>query len=104
MDIKGDTRCFTNFAVDLLNREIIIINLKTTGDRVASMRQVLATKKYLNDAYLNYSMYDVLSHRGEVIDNIEEAEIVFSRDYTPKENQKVIRPYDIAALVEIINQ
>ena len=39
--------------------------------------------------------------RGEVTNNIEEADVVFDDDYLPKENQQVIRTYDVAKLAEL---
>ena len=101
INIHGSCRSFTNFAVDLVKKEIIIINAKSNYNIVATPEMVLFNSAYLTERYLDFSMYDALSLRGELVETPEEADIVFDSEYQKKEDskQEVIRPYDAPALV-----
>ena len=57
--------------------------------------------KYLDPAFLDLTIGDIISYRGEMVITAEDADIVFADDYTPNENQKVIRSWDLEKLVSI---
>ena len=104
MNIVGDCRSFTGFAVDLLNKEIIIINTLTNCGPVVEPEQVNVARRYVSDYYLEFNMYSLLALIGNKVNTPEEAEYVFDSKYQPKDDsQKVIRPYDIAALTALVN-
>ena len=105
INIHGNCRAFTNFALDLKKKEIIIVNAKSNAGFVATPDMALLALPYLSEDYLSFSMYDALSPRGELVDTPEEADLVFDFEYQRKEDskQEVVRPYDIATLVGFAN-
>lgn len=105
MDIKGNARGFTPFVVDLLKKEIIIINIKVPGSQIFSTEQINITRKYLSEDYLSINMKTIISYLGEVVDTPLEADYVFDKDYTKElSKQVVVKPFDVASLIEIINR
>ena len=104
MHIAGECRSFTNFAIDIKNKEIVFINLKSNYGCIVVPEQVDVARNYLTDSFLDFNMKSLISNLGELVENPEEAEYVFDRDYQGNENQKVIRPFDIQSLVELVNR
>lgn len=104
--VCGDSRIYLGFGIDLENKEIIIFNQICAGDnQVFSPKSVNCVKNYLKKSYLEtFNMYDLLSLRGELVENIEDADYVFDRNYSGKDNQQVIKPTDIDKMVKIINE
>ncbi len=105
MHIKGDSNQFTAFAVDLERREIVVLNL--LGGRyndVASSSDANVASAYLDPGYLEtLNMYDLLSMRGELVNDPEKADIVFDAEYEAKEGQTAIRPWDVERLVGFVS-
>lgn len=72
--------------------------------RVINPKTLETIKDYLSSAYLQtFNMYKLLSFRGNVVDDKENADIVFDRDYIGKENQQVIKPFQVEKLVALLN-
>lgn len=102
--VKGDTRAFLAFGIDLETNEIVIFNqLKDSDSRVVSPQDLATTLKYLDPAFLELNMGNLISYRGEVVINAEEADVVFADDYTPVEGQKVVRSWEVEKLAVIAN-
>lgn len=102
--VKGDTRGFVAFAIDLDTKEIVILNqnLKSSS-LVADPSMLSGIKKFLNgDLLKEFNMKKILTFMGEVVGEKDKADVVFAGNYTPKDNQKVIAPYDIEDLVNLL--
>lgn len=104
ISVKGDSRQFAAFALDLQRREVIVLNtLIGNGNQVVDGNSVYAFKPYLNPDVLDtFSMHTLLSLCGEIVDDPADAETVFDPDYVGKDGQKVIRPWDVQLLVPYI--
>lgn len=102
--VKGNSRAYMGFAIDLENKEMIILNqILDSSTRIVSPVTVDSIKEYLSQSYLStFNMYTLLSYRGELVDNKEEADYVFDRDYIGNENQIVIKPFEIEKLVSLL--
>lgn len=102
--VKGETNGYVGFAIDLDTKEIIVLNQNLeSGARVVNSSMLSGIKKYLNKQLLKeFNMKRILEFMGEVVDKKENADVVFARDYTPIENQKVISPYNIEDLVGLL--
>lgn len=107
IQVKGDSRYFIGFAIDLTTNEMIILNTVSESDaRVINAESIQGFKDYLDSKFLEtFNMYRILSMRGEVVENPEDADIIFtsSTKVLPTENQRLIRPFDIEDLVSFIN-
>lgn len=105
INVKSDSNQYSCFAIDLDTKEIIVLNLKIDGyNLVMDDKQIASVLKYLNKNYLkDINMAKIISCKGELVNDPKQADIVFDSNYTPKENQKVIRPFDIEKLVGILN-
>ena len=104
INVISNSSAYTGFAIDLKTKEIIILNLNSSGNnQVVNKKQLLLIEKYLKENYLNYSMYDLLKCRGEITTK-EEANIIFDDDYIPLDNQKTIKSYEMEKLVALINE
>jgi len=109
--VKGDTRAFISFAVDLEKMEVVILNMLVDSEsRVVSTDLRPIVDKYLSDACLELNMGLVASWRGtEVVDRPEDANVVFDDAYVAdayegqpaEEVQKVIRSWDLEKLVSL---
>ena len=100
--VKGDTRAFLAFGIDLEANEIVIFNqLKDSDSRVVSPRDLATTLKYLDSAFLELNMGKIISYRGEVVTTPEEADVIFADDIKPAENQKVVHSWEVEKLVSI---
>lgn len=105
IQVKGNSRAFMGFAIDLENKEIIILNqMLESNNRVVNPKTLETIKDYLSSTYLQtFNMYKLLSFRGNVVDDKEDADIVFDRDYIGDENQQVIKPFQVEKLVALLN-
>lgn len=100
--VKGDTRAFLAFGIDLDTNEIVIFNqLKEDDSRVVRAEDLKIVLKYLDPAFLELNMGKVISYRGEVVTTPEEADVIFADDVKPAENQKVVRSWEVEKLVSI---
>ena len=100
--VKGDTRAFLAFGIDLETNEIVIFNqLKDDDSRIVRAEDLKIVLKYLDPAFLELNMGKVISYRGEVVNTPEEADIIFADDVKPTENQKVVRSWEVEKLVSI---
>ena len=104
INVISNSCAYIGFAIDLKTKEIIVLNLNSSGNnQVVNKKQLLLIERYLNENYLNYSMYDLLKCRGEITSK-EEANIIFDDDYIPLDNQKTIKSYEMEKLVALINE
>lgn len=107
LHVNAPSRCYMGFALDLEKREVIILNTISESDaRVVRKEQIVQFRDILDASLLSVmNMYKIISYRGEVVDNPEDADYIFSSDmsiqYDP-EKQKFIRPYDVEQLVQLI--
>ena len=102
--IQGDGSACLAFAIDLVNREMIILNtMEDTRRNVISDKDFHTIFKSLSPEALEFSMGRIISHRGELVETPEEADIVFDRTYQGTKSQVVVRPYDIETLVSLVN-
>lgn len=102
--VKGDTRAFMAFALDLTTNEVVILNQLIEDEfNVVRGSNFSAIAKLLNPAQLELNAGLIANYRGEAVENPEEADVVFASSYTPTEAQKVIRPFDIEKIVAIAN-
>ena len=100
--VKGDTRAFLAFGIDLETNEIVIFNqLKDDDSRIVRPEDFKLLLKYLDPTFLELNMGKVISYRGEVVTTPEEADVIFADDVKPAENQKVVRSWEIEKLVSI---
>ena len=100
--VKGDTRAFLAFGIDLETNEIIVFNqLKADDSRVVRPEDFKLLLKYLDPAFLELNMGKIISYRGEVVNTPEEADTIFADDVKPAENQKVVHSWEVEKLVSI---
>ena len=105
--VKGEKRAYVAFAIDLETMEIIVLNLmRDDASRVVSPKDFEAIKAFMDPAKLELNMGLIAEWRGEVVENPEEADVVFSDDwFWPEDfenkNQIVIRSFDVEKLNEI---
>lgn len=106
--VKGDTRAFMSFGVDLETNEVVIFNmLLDSENQVVSGDMKDTVMKYLSSSCLELNMGLVATYRAsEVVATPEEADVVFDATYTSavdpetgKATQKVVRPYEVERLV-----
>ena len=106
--VKGDTRAFMSFGVDLETSEVVIFNmLLDSENQVVSGDMKDTVMKYLSSSCLELNMGLVATYRAsEVVATPEEADVVFDATYTSavdpetgKATQKVVRPYEVERLV-----
>ena len=102
--VKGKTRSFMGFAFDFGNRETVVLNRLLNSDfQVIDVGTMKNVRSFLDVGYLQtFNAYTLLSMRGETVDCVENADVVFDADYLPKEGQKVIRPYETEKLVNLL--
>ena len=99
--VKGDTRAFMSFGVDLETNEVVIFNMLLDSEsRVVSGDMKDTVMKYLSSSCLELNMGLVATYRAsEIVATPEEADVVFDATYTALEGQKVVRPYEVEKLV-----
>ena len=110
--VKGDTRAFMSFGIDLETNEVVIFNMLLDEDsRVVNTALTETVRKYLSANCLDLNMGLVAQYRAsEVVTDPTEADVVFDANFKPeiiaetgKPAQKVIRPYDVEKLVQLAN-
>ena len=58
---------------------------------------------YLNRNYVtNFNMYKLLSYRGQIVNNKEEADVIFDDNYIAKDGQTVISSFNIEKLISLL--
>ena len=110
MNVHGDTRACLGFAIDLTTNEMVILNLMVDDDsRVVNSGNSDNVTKYLDPSFLEINMGDIIAHRGIVVDNPTEADIVFDDAFIPETkedgapSQKAVHTYDLEKLVSLAN-
>lgn len=104
--VKGDSRANMAFAIDIRKKELIVINLMMDSEsRVEQGTDLNTLKRILNPKYLDFNIGLIMSYRGNVVKNIEEADVIVSTAAKDiKDNQKVINPFKTEDLVKILNE
>ena len=111
--VHGNSRGCIAFAIDIQNREVIILNQITeSDDRVVTPDGFKTIEKYLQPGYLDVNIGMVAECRGERVDNPMKADVVFDDtfnvcvDLANGEEVKlpeVIRSWELEKLVALIN-
>ena len=102
--VKGNSWQYLGFAIDLENREIVVLN-KMSGKRcnVVASSDIYAVQRYIDKRSLEaWNMYDLISARAELVDDPENADIVFDEFYSETDNKKVVRPWDVSTLISYL--
>lgn len=113
--VKGDSRSCIAFAIDIQTREVIILNQILADDnRVVRPEGFKTIEKYLNNDYLAVNMGQILSCRGNLVDNPLDADIIFDDSFTKPEvledaleeikEYKIIRSWELEKLVAFLNE
>lgn len=102
--VKGKSRGYIGFALDLSTNEVIVLNLVlATDNQVVDTSIVDSVIMYLNNDYLQaFNMHKLLTNCGEVVDNPQDADVVFDNNYTPTETQQQIKTFHIEKLVKLL--
>lgn len=111
--VVGDSRGCVAFAIDIQNREMIILNqIIESDDRVVRPEGFKTIEKYLQPGYLLVSLGMIAACRGELVNDPAEADVVFDDTFVPAiENEngevntpvEVIRSWDMEKLVKLVN-
>ena len=111
--VYGDSRACVAFAIDIQNREVIILNqIMDSDDRVVRTEGFKTIEKYLKPDYLTVNIGMIASCRGELVNNPAEADVVFDDTYTVTKSiddteevktQTIIRSYELEKLVSFVN-
>ena len=111
--VFGDSRGCVAFAIDIQNREVIILNQIIDDDnRVVRPDGFKTIEKYLQPDYLDVSIGMIASCRGEVVANPSEADVIFDDTFVPeiydaegnvKTPVEVIRSWELEKLVKLVN-
>jgi hypothetical protein len=109
--VQGDSRGCVAFAIDIQNREVIILNqIIDCDDRVVRPEGFKTIEKYLQPDYLDVNIGMIAECRGEVVNTPEEADVVFDDKYTQEAfedagitKQAIIRSYELEKLVAFVN-
>ena len=113
--VQGDSRGCVAFAIDIQNREVIIINqIVDSTDRVVRPEGFKTIEKYLQSDYLRVNIGIIAACRGYVVSDPAEADIVFDDIYVQKisepsddgrvdTEQTIIRSWDLEKLVAFVN-
>lgn len=112
--VYGDSRGCVAFAIDIQNREMIILNqIVECDDRVVRPEGFKTIEKYLQPNYLDINVGLIAECRGELVTDPAEADVVFDDTFVPAiENEDgevntpvaVIRSYELEKLVAFINK
>lgn len=112
--VHGDSRACVAFAIDVQNREVIILNqIMESDDRVVRPEGFKTIEKYLQSNYLAINIGMIAECRGELVSDPAEANVVFDDTYvqTVEENefvditeQPIFRSYELEKLVAFINK
>lgn len=111
--VQGDSRGCIAFAIDIQNREMIILNqIVDSDDRVVRPDGFKTIEKYLQPDYLKVNIGMIAECRGELVDNPSEADVVFDDSFVPERFDehgeartpaKVVRSWELEKLVELVN-
>ena len=104
IQVKGSSRSYIGFAIDLTRKQFIVLNLtEDSTSKIVSPRAFQTIKEYFDP--MRTTMHTVIKARAtELVEKPEDADIVFTFDeYVGTENQKVVKPFDIAELVKLSN-
>jgi hypothetical protein len=112
--VFGDSRGCVAFAIDVQNREVIILNqIVDSDDRVVKPDGFKTIEKYLQPGYLDVNIGMIAECRGELADNPMDANVVLDDTYVPvisedsddvdPVKQTIIRSYELEKLVAFIN-
>jgi hypothetical protein len=114
--VKGDSRGCIAFAIDIQNREMIILNqIVECDDRVVRPDGFKTIEKYLQPDYLKVNIGMIAECRGELVDNPSEADVVFDDKYVQElakdettgevvtSRQTIIRSWELEKLVALVN-
>jgi hypothetical protein len=114
--VQGDSRGCVAFAIDIQNREVIILNQIIDDDgRVVRPEGFKTIEKYLQSDYLKVNLGMIAACRGEVVSDPTEADVVFDDKYvqelakdehtgevvTPR--QTIVRSWELEKLVALVN-
>ncbi len=106
ISVVADSREYTAFAIDLENKEVVVVNQYLEGDcAIISPLQYDAAYKFLSKKFLeDFNMYTILSYLGNIVDNPDKADIVFDSLYRPiRGDQEVVHASDINKLIQYID-
>ena len=112
--VYGDSRACVAFAIDIQNREVVILNqILDSDDRVIRPEGFKTIEKYLQANYLDVNIGMIAECRGELADNPMDANVVFDDTYAPvisedsddidPVKQTIIRSYELEKLVAFVN-
>ncbi len=112
--VKGDSRGCIAFAIDVQNREMIVLNqIVDSDDRVVRPDGFKTIEKYLQPDYLKVNIGMIAECRGEVVSDTAAADVVFDDVYVQKavehENgtndaeQTIVRSWELEKLVALVN-
>jgi hypothetical protein len=103
--VHGDSRGCVAFAIDIQNREMIILNQIIDDDaRVVRPDGFKTIEKYLQPDYLKVNIGMIAECRGELVDNPSEADVVFDDNFVPErydENGEVRTPVEVIRSLEL---
>lgn len=111
--VQGDSRGCIAFAIDIESREVIILNQIIDEDnRIIRPEGFKTIEKYLNQSYLEVNMGIIAECRGIIVDNPEEADVVFDDTFEVpeiseneiKKDYKIIRSWELEKLVSLVNE
>ena len=103
--VKGDSRACIAFAFDLEKNEVVMLNMIRDADNlVLSPEDLKGVTRYMSDSSLEFNCGLVADLRSEYSAvKPEDATIVFSNTYAPKEGQTVVRTWELEKLVALVN-
>lgn len=102
--VVGDSLEYVAFAIDFDKNEIIILNQVLQGYSVVDIDLAKSMNIYLDENYLQeFNLYKLLSYRGEMVSEPNDADIVFDEKYIGLDGQTVISPYNIEKIVDLLN-
>lgn len=111
--VQGDSRGCIAFAIDIETREIIILNQIIDDDnRIVNPKGFKTIEKFLLPDYLDISVGTIAECRGIIVDNPEDADVVFDDTFEVpeisadehKKDYKIIRSWELEKLVSLINE
>lgn len=104
LKVHAATRTYVGFAIDLESKEVIVLNHPMKSNSHLMMQDDLnAVTRYLSEDYMKqFNAYHLASLRGVLVDDPIKADVVFSDDYTPLDNQSLIKSTDIDKMVAML--
>jgi hypothetical protein len=111
--VFGDSSGCVAFAIDIQNREVIILNQIIDDDgRVVRPEGFKTIEKYLQPDYLKVSIGMIAAYRGELVEKPSEADVVFDDNFVPelydeygevRTPVEVVRSWELEKLVKLVN-